>query len=313
LDQEPMLRGESDLPAALSALLYAPAPAGVWHVPLMPHARAWHRLWPFGRKAPSGRRLGLWLTDEVLLLADEQEVRVVQRAAIRSLRVHRVGRRRRDHLAIEVGDARLRFPIDRLDGWSGRAEGLRSEVARRQREWRNQREAASSARPDLPIGGGLQSLVARYAASRDFAGMLRWLDEAMQGFADPASRVAAVDAMEIALSTWPDEGRLAHPDWYLLDGRFAGAWASWLLPLSRRLVLERELLPDAAAVRLAEATFRAVPLSAIEIRGTLEDPAFEVVLAWVASKKLQHFALPESTPDQQKQLAALRSARVIPG
>jgi hypothetical protein len=78
-------------------------------------------------------------------------------------------------------------------------------------------------------------------------------------------------------------------------------------------VLERELLPDAAAVRLAEATFRAVPLSAIEIRGTLDDPAFEVVLAWAASKKLQRFALPESTPDQQKQLAMLRSARVIPG
>lgn len=288
--------------------MHAPPPEGVWHVPLRPRRGAWQWLLPFVGATPRGDdRVGLWLTDDYLLLADEKKARAVRREEIVSLRIHRIGSSGRDYLAVAVRGDRLRFPIDRLEAWEDRAEGLRAELDRRQRDWRTQRDAPKPA-------GGLQSLVAQYAASRDFTGLLHWLDESMGSHTDETSRAAARDVMATALGGWPDETRRAHPGWYLLDGEFAGSLASWLLPLSRALVIDRAdaLLPDVAAVRAAADTFRDVPLTVLEIAGPLTDAAFEAVLAWAASKTLQRLSLPDATSGQQERWAVLRAARMIP-
>jgi hypothetical protein len=96
-----------------------------------------------GRTQPSddedednGKRFGLWLTDDHVLLVDSRGPRAARREDVVSLRVHRVGRRREDLLVFKLRQGRLRFPIAWLGDWVGRAGALRTEVDRRQREWR---------------------------------------------------------------------------------------------------------------------------------------------------------------------------------
>lgn len=324
-----ILRGEANLPAELARLLHEPPPDGVWYLPgHRPQAKI-HRfaqlvsrlLRAFTGKArrrdglrDDDPRFGLWLTEDYLMLVDERGPRAVRREDITRLRVHRMGRRRRDNLAFELTQGRLRLPVDLLDGWAGRAQALRAEVDRRQKDWR--------ARDRTPaVDPALRATAAEYAASRQFGGFVLWLNgEAADRRTDAASRAALIQASEEALASWPDETRRALPGWFLAGGpadasgrrRFARDKAFWLLPLSRAVSFDAAShFPDAVSLLDCAATFRSVPLTAIEIEGELSDSRFEAVLAWAATKKLKTLAVSGANEGQCARLADFKHERGI--
>jgi hypothetical protein len=323
-----IIRGEARLPADLQALLHAPPPDGVWYVPGRPSrpgrfgglAKFARRTWDIvmGRAdnyrddpqdaSPDGGglRSGLWLTANHLLLVDERGPRAVRREDIQSVRIHRIGRAKRDMLAFELQDGRMRIAVDSLEGWAGEAQALCMEVDGRQKAWRG-------------LGHTPIERVESYAANREFEGFTRWIErEARRLQPDDAGRARLLELTAVALSTWPDETRRAPPDWFLTGGaddgetrRFARDKASWLLPLARAVSLQAASFDDAVALLACAATFHDVPLTAIELTGTLEDEPFDALLAWAATKPLKTLTAPGANDGQRVRLADFKRERGI--
>ena len=322
-----VLRGEQALPGDLSALLRELPPEGVWHLSgHSPQAgnrgfaqrfgralqavtgRARHETSPFDDDSDEDgdRRFGLWLTGEYLLLADGQGPRAVRRediVGLRARRVRRLGRRTRNLLVFELSRGRLHFSIDELDGWIGRLDELHAEVDRR-----------------LKIGRSRVRALEEFAANRQFDGFARWLDDEVRRLQpDDASRAQLLELVAVALSSWSDDGRRALPDWFLAseaDGRgrrrFARDNASWLLPLSRTATFDAaEHFPDVTAIADCALTFRNVPLSGIELDGSLEDGPFEAFLIWAATKPLRMLAMTGANEHQRARLADFKQERGV--
>jgi hypothetical protein len=314
-----ILRGEDALPEELSALLREPPPDGVWHLPGHPPetanlgfaqrvvralktvaGRSRHETPPLddeGLEDGDGR-FGLWLTEEHLLLVDDQGVRAARRediVGLRARRVRRLGLRTRDLLVFELRQGRLYFSVNSLDGWAGRAEELRAEAGRR-----------------LKMGRARTDALEEFAADRQFDGFVGWLESEVRRLQpDAAGRAQLLELTAVALSSWPDETRRAPPDWFLADeadgsGRrgFARDEASWLLPLSRAATFEAAShFPDAASVADCALTFRNVPLTGIELDGSVGDGPFEALLLWAATKPLRTLTMTDANKSQQMRLA----------
>lgn len=322
-----ILRGEDALPDDLSALLHEPPPDCVWHVPghspetanrgfAQRVVRALRAVTGQGRRETTpladlesedgGQRCGLWLTEEHLLLADDEGPRAVRRediVGLRARRVRRLGRRTRDLLVFELRRGRVYLPVDLLDGWAGRPEELRTEVDRH-----------------LKVRHAGTEALEEFAANRQFDGFVGWLaTEARRLKPDAADRAQLLELTAVALSTWPDETRRAPADLFLADdaesgGRraFARDEASWLLPLSRTVTFDAARhFPDAASVADCALTFRNVPLTGIELTGSLGDGPFGALLIWAATKPLKTLAMTGATESQQARLADFKRARDI--
>ncbi|MCW5733781.1 MAG: hypothetical protein KIS73_06635 [Enhydrobacter sp.] len=314
-----ILRGEDALPDDLAALLREPPPEGVWHIPGHPpepekhgfvrrvvgalravtgRARAETMAFDDDEREDDDNRFGLWLTPEHLLLADDRGPRAVRREDIGGFSVRpvrRLGQRRSDLLAFELRQGRLYYPVEWLYDWAGQADKLRAELDRRLKK-------------EPSRVGDLED----FAASRQFDGFVRWLDTEVRRLQpDTVSRSRLLELSAVALSSWPDETRRALPDWFLskdvdASGRrdFARDKASWLLPLCRTVSLQATShFPDADSVADCALTFRDVPLTRIEIDGSLDDRRFGALLAWAGTKPLKMLAIPGVTESQRARLA----------
>lgn len=310
-----VLRGDGNMPDDLSALLREPSPDGVWHLPghapagttgLVGRAlravtgRAPRRSLPPGDEVAKGEpRFGLWLTEDHLLLADDRGPRAVRCEDIVRVRL----RRMRRLLVLELRQGHLDFAIDWLDGWTERAGELRAEVDRR-----------------LKMGRTRLRVLEDLAASRQFEGFVRWLDTEVRRLKpDDAGRAQLLELTAVALASWPDETRRAQPDWFFssdMDGNgrrgFIRDRASWLLPLCRVATFEAGVhFADAASVADCALTFRNVPLTGIELDGTLRDGPFEALLIWAATKPLRTLTVTGATERQQARLADFKRAHGI--
>lgn len=322
-----VLRGEGALTGDLAALLREPPPDGVWHVPGHPPevgnggfarrvaralrtvaGRAHRGTTPIDddEREEGDRRFGVWLTSEHLLLADDQGPRAVRRediVGLRARRVRRLGRRARDLLVLELRQGRLYYPIDWLDGWTGQTEELRAEIDRH-----------------LQVGRTRVGALESFAANRQFDGFMRWLDTEVRRLQpDAADRARLLELTEVALSSWPDEARRAPLDFFLADEGdggdrrgFACDGACWLLPLSRTAAFESAShFPDADSVADCALTFRNVPLTGIELDGSLGDGPFEALLVWAATKPLKTLVMTGASERQQARLADFKRAHGI--
>lgn len=316
-----ILRGEDALPDDLLALLRDPPPEGVWHVPSYPLpmdlgftqriARALRAVTGRPYEAPQpdefgeiDGRLGLWLTEDHLLLADEDAPRAVRRediVRVRTRRVRRFGRPTRDLLVFDLSQGRLYLPVDPLDDWAGRPEELRAEVERHL-----QMERAGT------------DALEEFAAKRQFDGFVGWLDTEVRRLQpDPDDRARLLELTTVALSSWPDESRRALPGMFLTRAPngsagqgFARDKASWLLPLSRTVTFDAAShFPDAVSVADCAATFRNVPLTGIELVGDLADGAFEAFMTWAATKPLKALAMTDGDEIRQARLADFKRER----
>ena len=156
-------------------------------------------------------RFGLWLTDDYLMVADENGPQAVRRDDILNLRLRRAGRRKVALLAVELRQGRrcIFAPTSsKVLGWKGRGaangnrwapEGVAPLEPARQQEFTDElaNEPAVTA--------------ADYAANRQFGGFMRCGWTILRG-PPYCSRIplAVPELFELtatALAAWPDEAR----------------------------------------------------------------------------------------------------------